>query len=84
MKTNFYKTIFCAVALLFSSSFQAGAQISNYVFSQSNGIYIPITGGISLGNATTTNDEYFVDATSKWLCVNLAQSLELEARKPWR
>lgn len=65
MKTNFYKIVFCVImAFLLKSPFEANAQISNYVFSQSNGIYIPITGGISLGNATTTNDEYFVDAAN--------------------
>ena len=46
--------------LLLLSSWQITAQVSSYVFSQTSGAYIPITGGLLLGT-TTSDDQKFVD-----------------------
>ncbi len=65
MKTTLHRKFIGVLGtLLLFNAFYLKAQISNYVFSQSIGIYQPISGGISLGNSTTTNDEYFVDVAN--------------------
>lgn len=64
MKINFYKAIFFAVfAMVLITTSKLNAQVANYIFSQSNGTYVPLTVGFSLGDATT-NDQYFVDPNS--------------------
>lgn len=58
---KFYTFLFPALFIIGLS--QSYAQVSIYSFSQSNGVYTPITGGTVLGS-TTSDDQRFVDPFS--------------------
>ncbi|MBL7743423.1 MAG: choice-of-anchor J domain-containing protein [Chitinophagaceae bacterium] len=49
-----------SLSILFIWNTKTTAQVSTYVFTQSNGTYTEITGGSVLGT-TTSDDQYFVD-----------------------
>jgi len=53
-----YSVLFTCLFLILTS--ETKAQVSLYIFSQSNGTYTPITGGTVLGN-TSSDDQRFVD-----------------------
>ena len=59
MKNKFIQLFICACSIFFTTT-HSFAQVSNYIFSQSNGTYAPLTVGFVLGDETT-NDQYFTD-----------------------
>lgn len=67
MKSNHYPNwkrmytwVCMVITCLFTGMFTADAQVSSYIYSQSNGSYNPITGGTVYGT-TTSDDQLFVD-----------------------